>query len=355
MGKLAVQKYFSFMMLIITLLMMIFTLVGLYGGETYPSGNMARALLVYVLPLLIAGNVILLLYWLIMRRWHWALMPFITLLCCIPYIGTLYQFGGVDETAEKQPGLKIATYNVAGFGNSASGFIAQDVLAEMKKQKVDVFCIQEYNDHSGDKKNSESYKEYFPYMAYGINGHYAIYSRYPIKKSEPIEFPASANSAMWVDIDVNGQMFRVYNVHLETAGAHHVYYRANKMEEDGYNVQGNRLLEAIYGSYTVGMIKRAGQANILAMHIRDCEYPVIMAGDCVDVPYSYVYNTLKGELSDGFKECGSGWMHTLRGKTPLRIDYIFHDKNYEALSYYMKELSYSDHYPVFMKIALKKE
>ena len=355
MGKLAVQKYFSFMMLIITLLMMIFTLVGLYGGETYPSGNMARALLVYVLPLLIAGNVILLLYWLIMRRWHWALMPFITLLCCIPYIGTLYQFGGVDETAEKQPGLKIATYNVAGFGNSASGFIAQDVLAEMKKQKVDVFCIQEYNDHSGDKKNSESYKEYFPYMAYGINGHYAIYSRYPIKKSEPIEFPASANSAMWVDIDVNGQMLRVYNVHLETAGAHHVYYRANKMEEDGYNVQGNRLLEAIYGSYTVGMIKRAGQANILAMHIRDCEYPVILAGDCVDVPYSYVYNTLKGELSDGFKECGSGWMHTLRGKTPLRIDYIFHDKNYEALSYCMKELSYSDHYPVFMKIALKKE
>ena len=355
MGKLAVQKYFSFMMLIITLMMMIFTLVGLYGGEAYPSGNMARALLVYVLPLLIAGNVILLIYWLILKRWHWALMPFITLLCCIPYTGTLYQFRSIDEAAEKQEGLKIATYNVAGFGHEASGFIAQDVLAEMKKQKVDVFCIQEYNDYSGDKKNSESYKEYFPYMEYGLNGHYAIYSRYPIKNSEPIEFPASANSAMWADIDVNGQIFRVYNVHLETAGAHHVYYRANKMEEDGYNVQGNRLLEAIYGSYTVGMIKRAGQANILAMHIRDCEYPVILAGDCVDVPYSYVYNTLKGELSDGFKECGSGWMHTLRGKTPLRIDYIFHDKNYEGLSYYMKELSYSDHYPVFLKIALKKE
>ena len=353
MGKLAVQKYFSFMILIITLMMMIFTLVGLFGGETNPSGNMARALLVYVLPLLIAGNVILLLYWLILRRWHWALMPFITLLCCIPYIGTLYQFGGIDESAEKQFGLKVATYNVAGFGQEASGFIAQDILAEMKKQKVDVFCIQEYNDNSGDKKNSESYKEYFPYMKYGRNGHMATFSRYPIKDSAPIEFPASANGGMWIDIDVNGQMFRVYNVHLETAGAHHVYYRANKMEEDGYNVQGNRLLEAIYGSYTVGMIKRAGQANILAMHMRDCKYPIILAGDCVDVPYSFVYNTLRGELKDGFKECGSGWMHTLRGKTPLRIDYIFHDKNYEGLSYYMKELSYSDHYPVFMKIKLK--
>ena len=182
----------------------------------------------------------------------------------------------------------------------------------------------------------------------------ATFSRYPIKDSAPIEFPASANGAMWMDIDVNGQIFRIYNVHLETAGAHHVYYRANMMEEDGYNVQGNRLLEAIYGTYTVGMIKRAGQANILAMHIRDCKYPVILAGDCVDVPYSFVYNTLKGELSDGFKEGGSGWMHTLRGKTPLRIDYIFHDKNYDCVSYYMKELSYSDHYPVFMKIALNK-
>ena len=353
MGKLAVQKYFSFTILIITLMMMIFTLVGLFGGETNPSGNMARALLVYVLPLLIVGNFILLIYWLILRRWHWALMPFITLLCCIPYSGTLYQFRSFDEAADKQSGLKIATYNVASFGHAASGFIAQDILAEMKKQKVDVFCVQEYSNHSGDKDNSESYKEYFPYMEYGVNGHMATFSRYPIKDSAPIEFPGSANGAMWIDIDVTGQMFRGYNVHLETAGAHHVMYRANKMEEDGYNVQGNRLLEAIYGTYTVGMIKRAGQANILANHMRDCKYPVILAGDCVDVPYSYVYNTLKGELTDGFKDCGSGWMHTLRGKTPLRIDYIFHDKNYEGLSYYMKELSYSDHYPVFMKIKLK--
>ena len=206
MGKLAVQKYFSFMMLIITMMMMIFTITGLYGGEANPSGNMARALLVYVLPLLIAGNVILLVYWLILKRWHWALMPFITLLCCIPYTGTLYQFRSIDEIAEKQAGLKIATYNVAGFGHEASGFIAQDVLAEMKKQKVDVFCIQEYSNYSGDKNNAETYKEYFPYVAYGANGHMATFSRYPIKASEPIEFPASANAAMCIDIDVDGQM-----------------------------------------------------------------------------------------------------------------------------------------------------
>ena len=129
MGKLAVQKYFSFMILIITVLMMIFTFVGLFGGDVNPAGNTARSLMVYALPVLIIGNAVLLLYWLIMRRWHWALMPFITLLCCIPYIGTLYQFGEPDEAVEKQPGLKIATYNVALFGREASGFMAQDILS----------------------------------------------------------------------------------------------------------------------------------------------------------------------------------------------------------------------------------
>ena len=75
MGKLAVQKYFSFMMLIISFVLMIFTFVGLYGGTVPPAGNTARAMLVYALPLLIAGNVIFLVYWLIRLRFHWALMP----------------------------------------------------------------------------------------------------------------------------------------------------------------------------------------------------------------------------------------------------------------------------------------
>ena len=73
MGKLAVQKYFSFSILILTVLVMIFTLVGLYGGDVQPAGNTARAMLVYALPLLIAADVVLLVFWLIMRRWHWGI------------------------------------------------------------------------------------------------------------------------------------------------------------------------------------------------------------------------------------------------------------------------------------------
>ena len=354
MGKLAVQKYFSFTILILTVLVMIFTLVGLYGGDVQPAGNTARAMLVYALPLLIIGDLILLLFWLIMRRWHWALIPLIAILCCIPYSGTIYQFGSLDELADTKPGIKIATYNVAMFSRETSGFIAQDILSEMKKQKVDVVCFQEYNDQCGDKKNSDSYKDYFPYMAMGESD-MMIYSRYPIVKSQNLNFEMTNNSAMWAEIKVDGQILRVYNAHLETTGINSTLHKAGKLINQGMDIESNALVRAFYGNYTLGMIARSGQANILAMDMRDCEAPIIVCGDFNDVPYSYVYNTMLGDKVDGFKECGSGFMYTFRGgNKKVRIDYIFHDKGMTGISYYKRELSYSDHNPVFMKIGLNK-
>lgn len=354
MGKLAVQKYFSFMMLIITFLLMIFTFTGLFGGDVPPAGNTARAMLVYALPLLIIGNVVFLIYWLALRRFHWACIPLITILCCIPYIGTLYQFGSLDEKADAKPGLKIATYNVAMFGRETSGFMAQDILSEMKKQKVDIACFQEYNDHAGDKRNSDSYKEYFPYSAVGKSD-MVIYSRYPIVNSKNIPFERTNNSAMWAEIKVNDNVYRVYNVHLQTTGINGALHRAAKQESKGIDVQNNALMNYLYGNYTVGMITRSGQANQVAMDMKESEVPIIVCGDFNDVPYSYVYNTILGDMIDGFKECGSGYMNTFRGgKKKVRIDYIFHSKEMEGFSYYKKELSYSDHYPIFMRVGIKQ-
>ena len=353
MGKLAVQKYFSFMMLIATFLLMVFTLIGLFGGDVQPAGNTARAMLVYALPLLITGNAVFLIYWLILRRFHWMLMPLITLLCCIPYIGTMYQFGELDEKAEKTPGFKIATYNVAMFSRETTGFMAQDILAEMKRQKVDIVCFQEYNDFAGDKKNSDSYKEYFPYSSLGKDD-MIIYSRYPIKATKSFPFEMTNNSAQWAEIDIKGKVYRIYNAHLETTGISGTLHRAAKSKMRGSDVQSNAVLEAMYGNYAVGMIARSGQANILAMDMRESEVPIIVCGDFNDVPYSYVYNTMLGDLVDGFKECGSGFMNTFHGAKQVRIDYIFHAKELKGLTYYKKELSYSDHYPVFMKLTPMK-
>lgn len=208
------------------------------------------------------------------------------------------------------------------FGRETSGFIAQDILSEMKKQKVDVACFQEYNDQSGDKKNSDSYKEYFPYMAQGEND-MVIYSRYPIVKSKNMNFEMTNNSAMWAEVNYKGTVIRVYNAHLETTGINSTLHKAGKLMNQGMDIEGNALMRAFYGNYTLGMIARSGQANVLAMDMRDCERPIIVCGDFNDVPYSYVYNTMLGDKVDGFKECGSGFMYTFRGGNKRCASTIF--------------------------------
>ncbi len=353
MGKLAVYKYVAMMFLVLQLIVSAYTFLGLFGGDVNPAGNMARAMVVYILPILIIANFVLLVYWLVRKRWFIAIIPFITILCCIPYIGTLFQIRSIDEKAvDAQKGLKIATYNVARFNRETSGFLAQDILAEMKRQKVDVFCIQEYMETGGDIKNTDSYKEYFPYVALAGRD-VVVFSRYPIKKMKPFLFEDSGQAGMYVDIDVNGEKIRVFNVHLETTGINGTMYKAGNLEAQGYDVSKNRVLSAIYGNYSLGMLFRASQANIIANEIRSSEIPCIVCGDFNDVPYSYVYKTMLGDLVDGFKECGSGgYMGTYRGKKNVRIDYIFHSERYKGLEYHKTELTYSDHYPVFMKIAL---
>ncbi|MBQ9232086.1 MAG: endonuclease/exonuclease/phosphatase family protein [Prevotella sp.] len=354
MGKLAVYKYVAMMFLVLQLIVSAYTFLGLFGGDVNPAGNMARAMVVYILPVLIVANFLLLIYWLVRKRWFIAILPFVTILCCIPYMGTIIQLGSVNEQAgNAQEGLKIATYNVARFNRETSGFLAQDILAEMKRQKVDVFCIQEYMETSGDVKNTTSYKEYFPYMAMAGRD-VVIFSRYPIKKSKPFLFEDSNQAAMYADINVNGQVVRVFCVHLESTGINRTIYKAGKLEAQGYDVSTNRVLNAIYGNYSLGMMFRAAQANIIANEIRSSEVPCIVCGDFNDVPYSYVYKAMLGNLVDGFKECGAGgWMGTYRGKKNVRIDYIFHSQSMKGLNYYKTDLTYSDHYPVFMKVALQ--
>lgn len=353
MGRLAVMKYVAAMLLTVQAILTIFTFVALFGGNVSPVGHSARAMLVYALPLLILGNVVMLIYWLIRRKWLFMLIPIITIACCVPYIGTMWQFRSPEKSANAQPGIKVATYNVCMFNRETSGFMAQDILAEMRRQNVDVLCMQEYNEVSGDKKNSNSYKDYFPYMAVGRED-MVIYSRFPIKGSRKILFEETNNSAMWADIDIKGDKVRVFNIHLETTGINRTLHQAGKLQAQGFDVDSNRFFEAIFGNYTLGMMFRAGQAVLVANEVRASENPVILCGDFNDVPYSYVYNTVLGNMVDGFKECGSGWAQTYRGsKKPVRIDYIFHDEALKGLSYYKSELTYSDHYPVFMKLSLK--
>ena len=70
-----------------------------------------------------------------------------------------------------------------------------------------------------------------------------VYSRYPIVNKKNIDFEQTSNSAMWVEVNVNDNIYRIYNVHLETTGINSALHQAAKLSKKGVEVRGNVLTQ----------------------------------------------------------------------------------------------------------------
>ena len=68
-----------------------------------------------------------------------------------------------------------------------------------------------------------------------------IYSRYPIKQSQIIEFPNTNNGAIWTDIDVKGMTIRVINVHMQTTNLDRMRSKAAQAREVGDEEKENQI------------------------------------------------------------------------------------------------------------------
>jgi exodeoxyribonuclease III len=192
---------------------------------------------------------------------------------------------------------------------------------------------------SGDKKNSESYKEYFPYMQVGRDD-MVIFSRYPITANKTILFEETNNSAMWVDIDVKGSEFRVFNIHLETTGINRTLHKAGKLMAQGGQVDNNRLINAIVGNYMMGMMFRSGQAITVANEKRESDKPVILCGDLnvaheeIDIknPKTNRHNAgFTDEERAKFSELlAAGFTDSFRFKYPDEVKYSWWSYRFQA-------------------------
>ena len=100
---------------------------------------------------------------------------------------------------------------------------------------------------------------------------------------------------------------------------------------------------------------RARQVDEVANVISKSPYKVISCGDYNDVPASYAYSKVKGNLKDAFRETGSGlgWTYA-HSYYRFRIDYIMYDKSFRSGGYKRGNLKTSDHYPIQTDLYLTK-
>ena len=94
-----------------------------------------------------------------------------------------------------------------------------------------------------------------------------------------------------------------------------------------------------------GYQNRQPQIAIVKKLIAESKHPVIFTADLNDVPNSYAYSQIKGNLQDSWLKAGYGIGRTFTMISPtLRIDYIFSDRKFEVLQTGRIINNGSDHY-----------
>jgi endonuclease/exonuclease/phosphatase family metal-dependent hydrolase len=324
-------------------------------------------------PFLLAVVIVFMIWWLFVKR-KLALLSAIAILIGIKSISVFFAFHVPEKfEAKKNPGsIRIANWNVARFlemkrNNNKGSQLRLKMMELIKQQDADIFCMQEFF-HSNDSTwypNLEYVKNHFnyPYYYYSHDNdgdnHFIgniIFSRYPIIDSGMIRFPRPTlpESLMHADIKINDDTIRVYTTHLQSLQLKKSdYEKINKIKGADDSLVSNS--KTIFSKLRTGVTYRKIQTDIVRQVLDDSPYPVLFSGDLNDVPNSYTYFTIKGNLQDAFLKKGFGVGRTFSALSPtLRIDYLFADDNFRVEQFDRVVRKYSDHYLIVADMVLKK-
>ncbi len=339
----------------INILIILTTFVAYLSPFVNPEKFWLISLVGIAYPGLLLLNILMVAGWLMLKKKY-----FLFSLACIimgwdhlnGFIGL--HFGPPPEAA--QP-IRVMTYNTHKFPFMDAGYRKTDPLKAKEqfqfmqsKGMPDILCLQEIDDYHIEPLNDFfAYKDYHKTRYYGS----AIFSKFPIIEKGKIEFDIKVNSCIWADIDVNGQIVRVYSLHLQSSN---VSRETEKMMAEGQLKDKETLsdIRTIFGKFRNTSKIRAGQAKSIARHIAASPHPVIVCGDFNETPQSFAYRQIAQNLHDTFKKRGRGLGTTYAGNIPaLRIDYILCDQSFKVINnHILKGNGYSDHYPVIGTISL---
>ena len=287
-------------------------------------------------------NTVFFLYWLVKLKRQLLLSLFVLFVGYLSF-GSLYKFSN-SENNESTNNLKIMNYNVRLF--NLYDWIPEKGLETkiedfIKTESPEILSVQEYHPH----KNIDL--SFFKYKYEKLSGKktkygQAIFSQYPIVNSGSIEFPNTANNAIFADVVKGSDTIRIYNIHLESL-------RIDANVESLKKEDSERLFYRIGTTFK----RQQFQTELFLMHKKQCPYKMIICGDFNNTAFSYVYRKIKGDLNDTFKTAGNGFGRTYDFKFfPLRIDFIFSDDAFSVNGFKTYDEHYSDHYPVMATLGL---
>ncbi|WP_372643078.1 endonuclease/exonuclease/phosphatase family protein [Ancylomarina sp.] len=311
-------------------------------------------------PYLLVVNLLFVIYWMFRRKWSF-LLPLIIILIGYGSLSDFFQLSGGDKTIlAGSEQLNILSYNVRSFDRynwTKDPNTPHNIIKLINSQKPDVVCLQEYRSTSNGLLSLTNLKKELgmKYVHYSnIKNGVAIFSKHPIAKKESLFFgDEHLCKAIFADISIKGNLFRIYNLHLESNRFVGKNYKFIKKDEYQGNEEDLDEIKDISSRLSLAFARRAEQALQIKEHIKQSPNPTFVCGDFNDTPNSYTYHQLSKNMNDAFVEQGKGISTTYSGDFPsFRIDYLLYSNGITCTNYERIRKRYSDHYPICASFVL---
>jgi endonuclease/exonuclease/phosphatase family metal-dependent hydrolase len=334
------------------------------------------SLLAFFFPLFLILLLVFLFIWLFVRKRY----AIISLFCLLIGWKNIHAFFGFslanhDFSHKDSSSLRILTWNVRSWDEfttkklDASGH-RLPMLKLVGKQQADILCFQEFFEPYDTTKSNIRYIQrelQFPYYYFSrdfrfrVNKYESgsiIFSKYPIIHTYQTRFNADTSikteSLIATDIDVNHHIMRVFTTHLQSVLFKPKDFRNVEIirnAEDSMLQASRSLAKKLKGA--LGL--RGYQADTVRRQLDICPYPYVICGDFNDVPNSYTYFHIRGNLQDAFiaKSFGIGRSYIYISPT-LRIDYILPSKEFKVIQTMKLTSPYSDHHAVITDLQLQE-
>ena len=287
-------------------------------------------------PVVVLVNLLLFCYWVVKVKWPFLLFMGAFLMGYGEW-NLLYQFPKNTFRASSSS-ISVMSYNVRLFNkyNWIEGKdISKEITQMIQDKNPDVICFQEYSKTETPRLDAYEYRYIQPNRSMGKSP-LAIYSKFPILDQGYIDFDASTNSGVYVDLTFRQKRFRVYNLHLES-------FRINA--EDSLFTNPNSA--ALQIKFDEVFKKQLSQIKQFETVEASNDLPAILCTDLNNTQFSKTYKALSKGRIDSFAEAGKGLGETFYFSSfPLRIDFIFVDEDFKVNSFEVIEKNYSDHYPI---------
>lgn len=331
------DKVVYFLNLILAVLLLLSCLASYISVKTF----LPLAFLSLFFPIIFITNIPFILYWLFRKKKIFILSSLAVLISYFTF-GSFYRFGSSKVYSEDKD-LSIMTFNTRDFdfkGRMKSELTRNKIIDFVNEQDPDIICFQESRWLGLGRLKNYPFKYITPYTSQ--KSVQAILSKYPIVGNGSLEFPETANNALYADIQYKGDTIRIYNLHLQSFQIIPSRVRNVKRAVRAYN----KMRKAF--------VKQEEQVQIFDKHSKESPFRTIVCADFNNTPFSNVYGIAKGEMQDTFDEKGTGFGKTFDLKVvPFRIDFILADKTMQVMTHQNFELRLSDHYPVMTSIRLR--